>query len=215
MADVVARHGRIDVLVNNAGIGYMGAVEDIDIDRARATVDTNLWGAVHCMRAVLPHMRNQRDGVIVNVTSVAGRVPGSMYNAFYSASKHGLNSVSEALLAEVEPFGIRVTCIEPGFFATEIMANSDDGRRDPSSPYAADAEWVAKFYDGGVGAGGDPAVVADAIVSAATDPSTPMHVLVGDDAQMFVAMVEQAGSYEGWMQMAVPIVESAAGPRPT
>ena len=215
VAEVEQRHGAVDVLVNNAGVGFSGPVESIDIDRARAIVETNLWGAVRTIRAVLPKMRERETGTIINVTSVAGRVPGTPYQSFYAASKHGLGALSESLQFEVAPYGIRVACIEPGFFATEIFANSEIAKVDLTTPYGPDHAWLDDFYlKSGEAAGGDPAVVAEAIVKAANDPAPPIHTLVGDDAVLFVDLVNQAESFEGWVPVATQIVESAAGPRP-
>lgn len=215
VAAIEALHGGIDVLVNNAGVGYGGAVETIPTERARALMETNVWGPVRTARAVLPAMRSRGSGVIINVTSVAGRVPGSPHNAFYCASKHALGTLSESLFWEVQPFGVRVACIEPGFFATEIFANSDWGSVVDGSPYAADDAWMSEFYvKSGEAAGGDPALVAAAIISAVDDPSTPLHTLVGDDATMFVGLVAEAGTFEGWIPVATAIVESVSGPRP-
>lgn len=212
---VEERYGAIDILVNNAGVGHSGPVETIDIDRARELMETNLWGAVRTIRAALPKMREHGSGVIINVTSVAGRVPGNGYNGFYSASKHGLGALSEALAWEMAAFGIRVACIEPGFFATEIFANSDWGDVDSSTPYAADNAWMSDFYvKSGEIAGGDPRVVAAVILRAADDPDTPLHNLVGDDAVMFVDLVGQAGTFEAWLPIGTQIVESVVGPRP-
>jgi len=213
--DVEARHGGVDVLVNNAGVAYGGPIETIDIDRARIVVETNLWGAVRTIRAVLPCMRAKGAGVIINVSSAAGRVPSSPYAGFYSMSKHALGALSEALAWEVAPFGIRVVCVEPGFFATAIYAKGDTGV-DMTSPYGADNAWVADFTLKSVEVtGGDAATVAEAIVAAVDDPGTPLHVLVGDDAVTFVDLVNQAGSFEGWVPVAEQIVEASLGrPRP-
>jgi NAD(P)-dependent dehydrogenase (short-subunit alcohol dehydrogenase family) len=108
-------HGAIDVLVNNAGVGYEGSVETIDIDNARDLMETNFWRAVRTIRTALPAMRAKRAGVIINVTSVSGRVPGTAYNGWYGASKHALNALTEAMVMELDGFGVRVACIEPGF----------------------------------------------------------------------------------------------------
>jgi NAD(P)-dependent dehydrogenase (short-subunit alcohol dehydrogenase family) len=212
--EVEQRHGAVDVLVNNAGIGSNGAIETSDIAGARAVMETNFWGAVRAMRAVLPAMRAKGSGVIINVTSVAGRVPGTAYEGWYAASKHALNALSESMVMELGPFGVRLACIEPGFFRTEIMAN-DSGEIDPNDPYAADQAWVREFFDKSVEAGGgDPSMVADAIVRAAGDPETPLHTLVGDDAALFVDLVAQAGTMEGWVPIAASIIEGVSGPRP-
>ncbi len=213
VADVEGRHGPVDVLVNNAGVDYDGSIETIDLDRARRLIETNVWGAVRMIRAVLPAMRARRSGVIINVSSVAGRVPGTLFNGFYGASKAALGNLSEALYGELGPCGIRVVLIEPGFFKTEIMVN-DTGVMAADDPYRADAEWMAEFYDKSVEVGGDPVVVAEAIVKAAIDPSTPLHNLIGDDAHMFVDLVAQSGTVEAWLPVGISIVESVAGPRP-
>ncbi|MGZ8762106.1 MAG: SDR family oxidoreductase [Acidimicrobiia bacterium] len=213
VAEVEQRHGRIDVLVNNAGVGYDGAIETIDIERARGVLEANVWGPVRVTRAALPAMRERRSGVIVNVTSISGRVPGMPFHGFYGASKHGLGVLSEALAGEVEQFGIRVVCIEPGFFATDIVANADDEQE--LGPYAAEYQWVKTFFEKSMEtASGDPGMVAEAIVAAADDSATPMHVLVGDDAKGFVALVDSLGSYEAWKPVSEQVVAGVAGPRP-
>ena len=215
VAAIEQRHGAIDVLVNNAGVGFSGPVESIDMDKARQVVETNLWGAVRAIRAAVPRMRERESGVIINVTSAAGRVPGNCYNGFYSASKHGLGALSEALQMELAPYSVRVALVEPGFFATEIFANSDWDDVDLESTYGKDHAWISEFYvKSGEAMGGDPAVVAEVIVNAATDAATPLHNLVGDDAFMFVDLVAQAETFEGWIPVATQIVEGVAGPRP-
>lgn len=212
---IEAEHGAIDVLVNNAGIGYSGPVEDMSIDRARAVIETNFWGAVRTIRAALAAMRAKGSGVIVNVTSAAGRVPGVVHNSFYGASKHALGALSESLAFEVGPYGIRVALIEPGFFATDIFANSEWAAVDTASPYASDDAWVSDFYvKSGEANGADPAVVATAILNVSDDPAPPIHTLVGDDAVMFVDLVNQAGTFENWIPVATQIIEGVSGPRP-
>ncbi|MEA3019019.1 MAG: hypothetical protein QOI47_543 [Actinomycetota bacterium] len=213
IADIERRHGAIDVLVNNAGVGYSGPVETIEIERARALMETNFWGPMRTTRVALAQMRARKSGVIINVSSAAGRVPGIGYNSLYSASKQALGALSEGLAMEVGYFGIRVVCIEPGFFSTDIFDKSEWGKVD-DSPYAADNAWLSGFYVGSGTAGGDPSLVADAIVAAAGDPSTPLHVLVGDDAFQFVDIVAEAGTYEGWLPVATQIVDAVSGPRP-
>jgi NAD(P)-dependent dehydrogenase (short-subunit alcohol dehydrogenase family) len=214
IGEVEGRHGAIDVLVNNAGIEFNGAVETIDIERARAVMETNFWGPVRTIRAVLPAMRAKGSGLIINVTSVAGRVPGTGYMSWYGASKHALNTLSEALVLELQGFGVRIACIEPGFFNTDIMQNSRQRQSSESDPYATDEAWVLDFYEKSASNGGAAAVVAEAIVRAATDPETPLHNLVGDDAATFVDLAQQAGTVEAWLPIGISIVEAVAGPRP-
>jgi NAD(P)-dependent dehydrogenase (short-subunit alcohol dehydrogenase family) len=215
VAGIVERHGTVDVLVNNAGVGSRGAVETMSMTSAQQLMDTNFWGPIRCIRAVLPAMRSQGSGVIINVSSLASRVPGTAYTSMYGASKSALNAVSEALATEVEPFGIRVVSIEPGFFETAISDNNLDRDRDFEGPYAQDEEWIRSFFDAGVGGGASPTIVADAIIGAATDPSTPLHTPVGEDADMYLGLLDQVDGFEGWMEAVIPIVEATVGPRPT
>jgi NAD(P)-dependent dehydrogenase (short-subunit alcohol dehydrogenase family) len=215
IAAVVERHGPIDVLVNNAGVGYGGPVETIPLEHAQALMDTNFWGAVRTSRLVLPSMRERRTGVIINITSLSGLIPGALYTGMYAASKHALGALSEALATEVGPFGIRVVCVAPGFFSTEITNNNqatDDGIA--GSAYEADASWWDAFMNASVTGGADASIVADAIVDAANDPATPLQRPVGDDAALYLDLWDQTRTYEGWIAAAIPVVEMTAGPRP-
>ena len=181
---VTEAEGRIDVLVNNAGVAHLGTVEGLLDASAREVFETNLFGPVRLVRAVLPGMRERGEGVIVNVSSVAGRLPGTPAGWAYSASKHALGSLSDSLAEEVRPFGIRVVCIEPGFFATGVVRGSM--KLDPASPYAEMERSVATYYRTNVESGGDPRVVADTIVASVSDPAGPVHVPVGADAAMAI-----------------------------
>jgi NAD(P)-dependent dehydrogenase (short-subunit alcohol dehydrogenase family) len=122
IAELIADAGRIDVLINNAGFGIAGAIEDTSDQEARAQIETNLFGTHRVTRAVVPHMRRQGRGRIVNVSSLAGLV-AIPYQAFYCASKHAIEGYTEALRMELRPFGIHVSMIEPGDFATSFTAN--------------------------------------------------------------------------------------------
>jgi NAD(P)-dependent dehydrogenase (short-subunit alcohol dehydrogenase family) len=119
---VLAREGRLDAVVNNAGIGVAGAVEDTTIEEARGQFETNFFGVVRVCRAVLPVMRRQGGGCLVNVSSIAG-VIGVPFQAFYTASKFAVEGFTEALRMEVAPFGIRVVLVEPGDFRTGFTAS--------------------------------------------------------------------------------------------
>ena len=214
VARVMAAHGSIDVLVNNAGVSNAGPVETQSLGNAMALMDTNFWGPVRMIRATLPAMREKRAGVIINVSSLASRLPATMFSSMYAASKHALNAISEALAGEVEPFGIRVVSIEPGFFETQIEANDLSADESVSDAYAADQEWIRSFFAAGVGDGASPAVVAEAIVAAAIDPDTSLHTPIGDDAAMYLDLLGQVEGYEGWIDAVIPIVEATVGPRP-
>ena len=215
VSTVEDKHGAIDILVNNAGVDYTGSVETIDFEKARAVMETNFWGPVRTIRAALPAMRAKGGAVIINVSSAAGRMPGTPYGSWYSASKHALNALTEAMYLELDGIDVRVACIEPGFFRTEITRNSGAHQIDEADPYAKDQAWLADFFAKSViEGGGDPGDVADAIVRAAHDPATPVHNLVGDDASMLIDLYQQAGSMEAWLPVAVSFAESVAGPRP-
>jgi NAD(P)-dependent dehydrogenase (short-subunit alcohol dehydrogenase family) len=216
VAATIERHGTVDVLVNNAGLGHRAPVETMSIDTAMRVMDTNFWGAMRMVRAVLPVMRERRSGVIVNVSSIASRLPALPYNTMYAASKSALDASSEALSGELAPYGIRVVSIEPGFFATEVTANTPTRNERVSDAYAADVAWFQSFADASVSSGADPVRVADVIVAAVTDPETPLHLPVGDDAAMYLEMFRGVDSYEGWVYgVVIPTFEQTIGPRPT
>jgi NAD(P)-dependent dehydrogenase (short-subunit alcohol dehydrogenase family) len=120
--EVMRIGGRVDVLVNNAGLGVAGAIEDTTVEEARAQFDTNLFGLHRMCRAVLPQMRRQRSGHIINMSSLAGQI-AIPFQGFYSASKFAIEAYTEALRMEVRPYGVRVCMIEPGDFATAFTAN--------------------------------------------------------------------------------------------
>lgn len=121
VGDVIARHGRLDAVVNNAGIGVSGAIEDTTLAEAQRQMDTNFFGVHRVCRAVLPHLRSQGGGHIVNISSLGGLVP-IPFQAFYSCSKFAIEAYTEALRMEVWPFGIRVSMVEPGDFATAMTS---------------------------------------------------------------------------------------------
>lgn len=162
---VMADAGRIDVLINNAGIGYNAVVEDLDIERMKSVYDTNVFGAVRCTKAVLPGMRERGSGHIVNVTSIAGRVTAPA-QAAYTSSKFAFEAISEHLAQEVSRYGIRVSIIEPGVTRTAILAKNDDFPADTLYQWAYAREFA--FYAAGIVANVQPGVVAETIWEAMT-----------------------------------------------
>lgn len=212
---VLDRHGRIDVLVNNAGVAYGGPIETIPLDTAQRLFDTNFWGAIRMIQAVVPGMRERRQGVVINVGSLSGRIPGALYTGMYAAGKHALGTITESLAGETAPFGLRAVCIEPGFFATEITNNAEsEDEGVAGTEYVPDHEWWSNFMSGSVDSGADPRVVADAIVDASVNPDTPVRREIGDDADLYLALWKDTGTFESWMEAAIPVVEATAGPRP-
>jgi NAD(P)-dependent dehydrogenase (short-subunit alcohol dehydrogenase family) len=153
---VLSAQGRIDALVNNAGIAELGAVEDLPLDVFRRTMETNYFGALRCIQAVLPSMRERRSGCIVNVTSVAGRISAGGHGS-YSASKYALEALSEALAQEVKAFHIRVAMVEPGVIQTPIFDKLPD---DPPPSQYPHAERLRSLFAASLRQPVSPGVVA-------------------------------------------------------
>lgn len=176
------RWGRVDVLVNNAGWGYFGSVEEADEDEARAMMDANFWGAARATRAVLPSMRAQRSGQVINITSIAG-ILGTPGLGYYNASKHALEGLMKALSIEVAPLGIHVTNIEPGPFRTDWAGRSH--LRAPQTIHDYDDVAHARINNvehiSGVQEG-SPELLAKAIVKLAGLADPPLHFVAGKEA---------------------------------
>ena len=185
VAEVQATSGRIDVLVNNAGIGGGGPIEDVPVDWAQGLFQTNYFGVVRMVQAVLPGMRQRGAGAIVNVSSIAGRLAIAGHG-HYSAVKHALEALSEALAQEVQRFGIRVAIVEPGVVVTPIFSKA---RRfaDPASPYFDHVRRLLLLYQKQMPRAGQPADAAAVIYEAATPKQPRLRWLVGDDAKLLVA----------------------------
>ena len=179
--DTVGAFGGIDVLVNNAGYGYMAALEEGEDDEVRKLFDTNFFGVVDLIKAVLPTMREQQGGYIINMSSMTGLVTNPP-NIYYSCTKHALEALTEGLAKEVEPFGIRVTAIEPGAFRTDWATRSMQESATPIDAYA-DTVGVRKdlIKMAGEMLPGDPAKIADAVLTLANLEEPPLHLLLGED----------------------------------
>jgi NAD(P)-dependent dehydrogenase (short-subunit alcohol dehydrogenase family) len=177
VAEVLSRAGRIDALVNNAGISIVGAVEETETGQAQALFDVNFFGAVRVTRAVLPTMRAQRRGRVVFVGSVAGFLPAP-FMGFYAASKHALEGYSETLDHEVRTLGIRSLLVEPGFMKTRIGDNSTRAASQIADYAKARARAEANLATA-VEVGGDPALVAKVIHEAITSARPRLRYPVG------------------------------------
>lgn len=178
---LLKRYGTIDVLVNNAGIGLNGSIEEMPISDFKAVMETNFFGAVRCIQAVLPTMRERKSGCIINVTSVSGRLTSSPLGC-YSASKFALEAVSEALAQEVKPFNIRVGIIEPGIIDTDMAHEIENEHHSiyPSSKRMADLFFASLKNP-------TPAtLVADQILEFASGDSWILRHPVGPDALPFI-----------------------------
>ncbi|MGO4648645.1 oxidoreductase [Nocardia sp. 2YAB30] len=182
VADVISRFGRIDVLVNNAGIGSAGAAEESSAEQARNLFDINVFGVIRMTNAVLPHLRAQSSGRILNISSVVGIMP-QPYMAVYAASKYAVEGYTESLDHEIREYGVRALLIEPAWTNTAFDANS--ARPDqPLDVYATHRQVFEEYMADAVKTGGDPTLVAKAIVSAATDTKPKLRYPVGRTAQV-------------------------------
>ncbi|MEU2782751.1 MULTISPECIES: oxidoreductase [Streptomyces] len=180
VADVVARHGRIDVLVNSAGRTHVGAFEETTEDELRALFDVHVFGPAALVRAVLPHMRERRSGAIVQLSSMGGQMSFAGFSA-YSGTKFALEGMSEALADEVAEFGIKVLIVEPGAFRTSLFETGRAGSSTDSGLYPK-VSTTRGFVEGGDSSQpGDPAKAAAVILAALQAERTPLRLPLGDD----------------------------------
>ncbi|MFH9010299.1 oxidoreductase [Streptomyces sp. NPDC017943] len=178
--DVVARYGRIDVLVNNAGRTHVGAFEETTEQELRELFDVHVFGPAALTRAVLPFMRERRSGAIVQMSSMGGQMSFAGFSA-YSATKFALEGLSEGLADEVAEFGIKVLVVEPGAFRTGLFAAGRAGTSQDSGVYAKVAGTRAAVAGGDGSQPGDPAKAAALILAALDSDATPLRLPLGDD----------------------------------
>ena len=203
----VAQHGPVAVLVNNAGIGGASPLELTPEAEHRLMFDTNYFGAIRCIQAVLPQMRERRSGSIVNITSIAGRIATPNQIA-YSASKWALECAGEALAHEVRRFGIRVVNVEPGVVMTSIFDNSSGATRyDKASPYQSVMRRNGKLFAAGFRAPAPVEDVAAAILESITTDNYRLRWLVGKDAEGMGAGRPRI-SDEDWVAMGEELTDS-------
>jgi NAD(P)-dependent dehydrogenase (short-subunit alcohol dehydrogenase family) len=178
--DVITRYGRIDVLVNNAGRGHVGAAEETSDAELRSLFDVHVFGPAALTRAVLPQMRERRSGVIVQMSSMGGQMSFAGFSA-YSGTKFALEGMSEALADEVRPLGIKVLIVEPGAFRTGFFAATTGSEQ--IADYAATVGPTRQMIQASNGRQpGDPSRAAAAIIAAINAPETPLRLPLGDDA---------------------------------
>jgi NAD(P)-dependent dehydrogenase (short-subunit alcohol dehydrogenase family) len=203
-AAAIARFGRIDVLVNNAGYGLVGAIEETSDAELRALMDTNFFGAMTVTRAALPQLRAQGSGAVVNISSLGGQLSMPGFGA-YSASKFALEGASEALAAELAPLGIKVMIVEPGQFRTNLAAQGAM-RHMPANPaYGESVGQTRAFAHQMHGTQfGDPAKAAALVARALAAPKTPLRLQLGDDAVDMVRNHAQAllADLAAWEELA-------------
>jgi NAD(P)-dependent dehydrogenase (short-subunit alcohol dehydrogenase family) len=183
---IVHDHGRIDVLVNNAGFSMSGFAEDMSLDELRRQFDTNFFGVVALSKAVIPIMRRQKSGHIIQVASVAGRVGNPMLSA-YCSSKFAVEGWSESLRMELRALGIRVVVVEPGSFDTDIWTRNvtvAKGALDPNSPNKERSQRFAQFVKGRTKHHPHARVVAQLILRIANNPNPRLRYMIGRDAKL-------------------------------
>lgn len=196
----VKHFGRIDVLVNNAGFGVVGAAEAFTDEQVRSQLETNLYAPIEVTRVVLPYMRKQRSGRILQISSIGGRA-GNPGVSVYQAAKFGLSGFTEALSKEVAPLGIMVTSVEPGGFRTD-WAGASMSYAPAIEGYEATVNARAEYFQSGKFVPvGDPVKAAQAMVNLVEHPEPPMHLVLGSEA---AGMLKQAdenrkAEFEKWL----------------
>ena len=179
----VAKFGRIDVLVNNAGNFFAGFFEELSPEQVRNQIETLLFGPMNVTRAVLPVMRKRRSGLVLTISSTAG-IAGQMFCTAYAAAKFGIEGWMESLTPEIAPFGIRTMLVEPGFFRTELLTNDSTTYARPSiDDYAEQTKEIIAAWQSMDGKqSGDPAKLADALVKLVALEQPPTRFAAGADA---------------------------------
>ncbi|HKI07565.1 MAG TPA: SDR family oxidoreductase [Nitrososphaeraceae archaeon] len=185
---ILSETGRIDLLVNNAGYGLTGALEDIGIDEIKAQYETNLYGVIRVTQEVLPIMRKQGSGRIINISSGAGRF-GFPGGSAYVSSKFALEGLSESMAYELEQFGIKTVLVEPGFVRTNFGDNMVIAQKaqDPNSPYSQMMQMMSSIRGKMLENASDADLVAEVVVEAATAKEPNLRYLAGKDVQQMVA----------------------------
>jgi len=177
-----AQFGQVDVLVNNAGYGVAGAIEEVSEDEFMPMFETNVFGLLKVTRAFLPHLRKQRSGHILNISSIGGLIGGQGIG-MYNATKFAVEGLSEALVAELAPLGIHVTVIEPGPFRTDFLGRSGVIAKTRISDYDNTAGNMRKYFSENDGKQkGDPLRAVQAMIQVVESPNPPLHLLLGVSA---------------------------------
>lgn len=184
ISEVISQAGKIDVLVNNAGVGITGPIEETPDEEIKKAFDTNYFGPINVIKAVLPEMRKNNGGLIINVTSIAGYM-GLPYRGIYSASKGALELTTEAFRMELKSFNIKMTNIAPGDFATNIAAGRYHAPVIKGSPYETPYRNTLKLMNQHVDEGEDPNIMAETIFKIIQEKNPRVHYKVGEPLQKF------------------------------
>jgi NAD(P)-dependent dehydrogenase (short-subunit alcohol dehydrogenase family) len=182
---ITAESNRIDVLVNNAGYAVSGAFEDLSMEEIKAQHETNLFGVIRVTQAVLPVMRKQKSGIIVNISSALGRF-GLPITSAYVSTKFAIEGLSESIAYELEPFGIKIILVEPGFVKTNIANNMviAEKSQDPNSPYSQLMQHMVSYIEHVPRS--SPDVVANVVLKAVTSENTSLRYLAGKDVEGWI-----------------------------
>ena len=187
---IIAETGKIDVLINNAGIGITGPIEETPDEEIKKAFDTNYFGPLNVIKAVLPHMRERKQGLIINVTSIAGYM-GLPFRGIYSASKGALELTTEALRMELKRYNVKLTNIAPGDFATNIAAGRYHAPVIEGSPYEKAYSNTLKLMNEHVDMGKDPSIMAKAILEIIQKEDPKIHYKVGEPLQKFSIVLKR------------------------
>ena len=190
IAQVISMSGRLDVLINNAGVGITGPLEELPVQEIKNNFETNFFGPIEVMKAVLPQMRLQKSGLILNVTSIAGYM-GLPYRSIYSASKGALELITEALRMEVKSFNITIANVAPGDFATNIASGRFHAPLIKGSAYEIPYGNTLKMMDAHVDSGSNPLEMAEAIYAIIQNPNPRIHYKVGVFMQKFSIVLKR------------------------
>lgn len=190
VAQVIENEGKIDVLINNAGVGISGAVEEIPSEELHNVFETNFFGALNVIKAVVPYMRQQGGGFILNITSIAG-YSGLPFRGAYSASKGALEIITETLRMELKPFGIELSCLAPGDFATDIAQRRYHAPVTQGSAYEKQYEKQLRIMNAHVNSGQHPSLMAKRIYRIIKSPKKSIHYKQGTFLQRFSIVLKR------------------------
>ncbi|MGL5111959.1 MAG: SDR family oxidoreductase [Flavobacterium sp.] len=190
IAKIIAISGKLDVVINNAGVGITGPLEEIPTEEIKNNFEINLFGPIEVIKAALPHMRAQKSGLIINVTSIAGYM-GLPYRSVYSASKGALELITEALRMEVKDFGIQIANVAPGDFATNIAAGRYHAPVIQGSDYQVVYKRTLEAMNEHVDNGSNPNEMAEAVYRIIQNPDPKIHYKVGEFMQKFSIVLKR------------------------
>ena len=188
--EIIEKAGRVDVLINNAGAGITGPIEEIPEAEIKANFETNFFGPINVIKAVLPQMRKQRSGLIINITSIAGYM-GLPYRGVYSASKGALELITEAFRMELKGFNVKMTNIAPGDFATNIASGRYHAPLKEDSPYKKPYGDTLELMNAHVDGGSNPQLMAEAVLKVIQTKHPKIHYKVGAFMQKFSIVLKR------------------------